>query len=140
MDDTELQIARRHAKVDFGLFSVEAEARKTDPKTSHQAAKRNSPKRATLTMQLLTAYEDGSAYTDEEAVRIAGMTTHPCPWRRATDLRKLGYLEVTGDTKRTSNGMQAQTCRITDAGRHALALAMPMRGQPQPVRLGRAEI
>lgn len=91
--------------------------RSTDPRTCQPPKNRLS-----ATARLLDAY---TLYdlTDEEAVEVVlgheptladeGMR------RRASDLRHLGWIEPTGETRANRRGRQRIVCAITDKGRDA---------------------
>ena len=61
--------------------------------------------------------------TDEEAVEM--LLGHPATLadeglrRRASDLRQLGWIATTGDTRPNSRGRQRIICAITELGRDA---------------------
>jgi hypothetical protein len=118
-DEAELSIQRRYAAIG-GLWSIVdavasrlPAARTTDPETSHKAADRNAPRRTSQAMRILSAYLEGPQ-TDEQASTIAKI---PGGWKRCSDLRRLGYIEPTGETAVTSYGSEANVCRITALGR-----------------------
>jgi hypothetical protein len=120
-DDAELNRIRRRFP-DFGLFSQPLEqpspaARSTDPHTSHAAGRK---RRVTQAMRLLAAYADGVPRTDEAAVDAAGMHECGSPWKRASDLRRAGFIAYTGHDGMTARGSSAILCVITDKGRAAL--------------------
>ena len=70
-------------------------------------------------MRILGVYLAHTVYglTDEEAAQLA-VVHHG--WKRCADLRRLGFIEPTGDTRPTVAGVQAMVCRITAAGLEAL--------------------
>lgn len=118
-DETELSIQRRYAAIG-GLWSIVdavtaklPAARTTDPETSHLAARQNAPRRTSQAVRILRAYLEGPQ-TDEQAATRAQV---PGGWKRCSDLRRLGYIEPTGETAFTSYGAAANVCRITDLGR-----------------------
>lgn len=61
--------------------------------------------------------------TDEEAVEV--LLGRPATLedeglrRRCSDLRALGWIEPTGDTRLNGRGRQRMICAITDSGRDA---------------------
>ena len=94
------------------------QARNSDPITSHQAAAdlaRVGGQRA----ELLAAYASYSAgLTDEEAGAISGLAARGAGfWKRCSDLRRAGLIEITGQTRLSSAGKAQQVCMITEAGR-----------------------
>ena len=94
--------------------------RATDPETSRQAPGRR--KRMTQTYRLLGAYCLNDV-TDEEAVEM--LLGRPATLadegkrRRCSDLRALGWIAPTGETRPNASGRQRIVCQITDAGRDA---------------------
>ena len=91
--------------------------RNSDPNTSITPPNRNSQ-----IARLLDAYTLADL-TDEEAVEVT--LGHPPTLadeglrRRASDLRALGWIAPTGETRPNSRGRQRIVCAITDAGRDA---------------------
>lgn len=91
-----------------------------DPNTSRQAP--TSSKRMNMAYRLLEVYCLNDV-TDEEAVELA--VGHPLTMheeglrRRCSDLRALGWIEPTGDTRANASGRKRIICAITDAGRDA---------------------
>lgn len=94
--------------------------RSTDPETSRQAPTR--AKRMTQTYRLLGVYCLNDV-TDEEAVEI--LLGHPATLsdeglrRRCSDLRALGWITPTGDSRPNRSGRNRIVCTITDTGRDA---------------------
>lgn len=94
--------------------------RATDPATSKQAPAK--AKRMTTVYQLLGVYCLNDV-TDEEAVEL--LLGHPPTLgdegkrRRCSDLRTLGWIAPTGDTRPNASGRQRIVCAITEAGRDA---------------------
>lgn len=78
--------------------------------------------RRALVARLLDAYTLADL-TDEEAVEVclghAPTLADEGLRRRASDLRALGWIAPTGDTRPNSRGRQRIVCAITDAGRDA---------------------
>ena len=102
------------------LIQLPLTYRSTDKPTSKQAP--NATKRLTAMYRLLEVYTLHDV-TDEEAVEV--MLGHPATLadegkrRRCSDLRALGWIEPTGDTRTNASGRQRIVCQITDAGRDA---------------------
>ncbi|MCX6934124.1 MAG: hypothetical protein NTZ29_15815 [Verrucomicrobia bacterium] len=99
------------SSVDFGeldLFAAATRARASDPATSRAAAR--SLDTRTILGQLCAAYADAGAVglTDEEAGARIGK---PGAWKRCSDLRRLGYIVATGETRTGSSGRKAIVCR-----------------------------
>jgi hypothetical protein len=94
--------------------------RAKDPATSQQAPTKT--KRMTAMYQLLEVYCLNDV-TDEEAVEM--LIGRPATLadegkrRRCSDLRALGWIAPTGDTRPNASGRQRIVCAITDAGRDA---------------------
>lgn len=94
--------------------------RTTDPETARQAPTRS--KRVTHLTKLLEIF---CLYdvTDEEAVEL--LVGHKPTLqdeglrRRCSDLRSLGWIAPTGETRANSSGRQRIVCAITEAGRDA---------------------
>jgi hypothetical protein len=98
-----------------------APARSTDPATSHAAAKAVTVRAGNQRHTLLGAYRDDAVLTDAEAAHRVGLLgTRSCWWKRCSELREGGFIEVVGVATDPQTGSQAQTCRITHAGRAAL--------------------
>ena len=93
--------------------------RSTDPQGSANGAKHIRPRAGSQAMRILAVYLAHTVYglTDEEAAQLA-VVHHG--WKRCADLRRLGFIEPTGDTRPTVAGVQAMVCRITPAGLEAL--------------------
>jgi len=91
--------------------------RADDPATCVAPKNRNSQ-----TARLLDAYLLHDL-TDEEAVEVtlghAPTLADEGLRRRASDLRALGWIEPTGETRPNARGRQRIVCRVTDAGRDA---------------------
>lgn len=93
--------------------------RSTDPATSAEGARHIRPKAGSQAMRLLVVYAAAPIYglTDEQAATAAEIHHG---WKRCADLRRLGFIEPTGETRPTVAGVQAMVCRITAAGLEAL--------------------
>ena len=93
--------------------------RATDPDTSANGARHITPKRGSQAMRILAVYAEHPIYglTDEAAAAWAGITHG---WKRCADLRRLGFIQATGETRATVAGVQAMVCRITEQGLEAL--------------------
>lgn len=100
--------------VDLPLF------RASDPTTSQQGAAHIRPKTGSQMNMLLAAYRKHPIYglTDEEASTLAGLNNGG--WKRCSDLRRLGFIEPTGETRPALSGVQQRVCRITGEGIEAL--------------------
>lgn len=104
-----------------GLFDPHTHARTTDPDTSHEAAVKLTDK-ATMLRTLLTKYHrfQFQGLTAEEASGLCGYTASEGAWKRVSDLKRLGWVEDTGGTRRGVSGRSQAVLRITDAGREQL--------------------
>ena len=94
--------------------------RATDPDTSAAGARHIRPKVGSQIMLLLQVYRDHSIYglTDEQACTLATLVNGG--WKRCSDLRRLGWIEPTGETRPATSGVPQRICRITAAGVEAL--------------------
>ena len=101
---------KRKAQMELALAPA---ARASDPVTSQEAARRP---RESQRMRVLRVYLTHHDLTDEEAGRHSGVTG---AWKRCSELRQLGLIEVHGTTV-LAGGVKARLCRITDAGVKAL--------------------
>lgn len=110
----------------LSLLDSPAAARATDPSTSHRAAAANRPLRVSQKVRLLSVYANddavgGDGFTDEEAGDRVGLD-HVAATRRLSELRKKGYISLTGEERPTRTGCMSMVCTITAAGHLALAL------------------
>lgn len=104
------------------LFDQPGLARTSDPVTSHQAAALYPIHRGSDRYRLLAAYAELGPSTDEQ-VGIHEGIRRVADTRRASELRRSGLIEPTGAKRPTATGAKAMVCRITPAGREALAAA-----------------
>lgn len=104
--------------------------RLTDPATSvagaeavrnREGAKVTTVRKGTHRYKLLSAYR-GRILTDRDAAVVAGLAnTTACWWKRTSELRQAGYIEVTGQQRRDpETGALRDLCRLTTAGTHKL--------------------
>ena len=92
--------------------------RHTDPATSRQAALVMPRAWNTHKARLLAAYADApNGLTDEEACQIAGLERGG--WKRCSDLRTLGWIRPTLQTRTATSGLEQQVCEITQTGSDA---------------------
>lgn len=92
--------------------------RDTDPLTSRLGAADVRLRQGTQAAQLLAVYGHPSAsdgLTDDEAGTHAQLL-HTGYWKRCSDLRNLGLIEQTGDTRPGRAGNPQMVCRITNLG------------------------
>src|SRR4249920_2245228 len=96
-------------------------ARSADPPTSHAAAERLDAGRAgTVRRRLLAQFVRYPSLTADEATSAAGFDASDGAWKRVSDLKNLGLVEATGETRAGSSGRQQQVLRATEAGREAM--------------------
>jgi hypothetical protein len=100
----------------FGDVNVRA----TDPKTSKLASQSVAFRSGSQKAKLLAVYAEASdeGLTDEQAGVSSGLAKMPkcCYWKRCSELRQAGLIEVNGKMRRSSVGEQQQVCIITSAG------------------------
>jgi len=91
--------------------------RTTDPSTSRQAPPKH--RRNAMIWTMLEVYTLNDV-TDEEAVELAlgrpATLADEGLRRRCSDLRALGYIAPTGDTRPNASGKQRIVCAVTDLG------------------------
>jgi hypothetical protein len=106
------------------LQPVEHLHRSNDPETSREAAAQIS-RRATHLRAMLAAFA-ANDHTDVEAARVAGLERVEAT-RRASELRNTHLIEPIRDqdgvlvTRLLPTNRRGMVCRITEAGRAALA-------------------
>jgi hypothetical protein len=95
--------------------------RKEDPITSVLGAGEVKPRRRSQAMLLLAEYLHGGM-TDEEAGMASGLALKPkcCYWKRCSELRAMGLIIPTGETRLSTAGSAMQVCEITEEGEKAL--------------------
>lgn len=102
------------------VIQLPLDYRATDPETSRQAPTKQ--KKETAVYRLLEVYTLNDV-TDEEAVEL--LLGRPATLadegkrRRCSDLRTLGWIEPTGETRTNASGRKRIICQITNAGRDA---------------------
>lgn len=99
-------------------------ARRDDPATSKKAGKEITVRAGSQRAKILAAYIYGP-FTDYEAGQRSGYgdpARYPncCYWKRCSELRQAGFIEVTGETRRSPAGQLQQICRLTEAGRNKI--------------------
>ena len=71
---------------------------------------------------LLSVYNSGSGMTDEEVGKASGLyAKRACYHKRCSELRDLGVICDTGETRTSEHGNKVMVCVITPAGISALA-------------------
>lgn len=93
-------------------------SRRDDWETSKAAERMIAAKRPTQVLRMLRAYQFLER-TDEEAADRSELL-RSCYWKRAGELRALGLIEATGETRKGSAGTARIVCRITDEGKRVL--------------------
>lgn len=99
-------------------------ARATDPATSHSAADLVRARARSQRVKLLHAFAEApeGGYTDEEAAQHAGVSLDSEYATRCSELRSMGVLAVTGETRVGRNGVDRMVSAITAQGRTVLVL------------------
>lgn len=98
-------------------------ARSSDPATSQVNRDAFLKKASQRDLILATYFRVGSGLTDEECGlstqwKDSNMFDHRvCYWKRCSELRKLGFITPTGETRISSAGQPQQVCEITRVGR-----------------------
>lgn len=114
---------------DAGIIDVRCvrndAVRTTDPPTSRAAARRvprMGEKRAAMLEAFARLTVDGNPpASDADAARAAGLFgSRCCWWKRASELRADGLIEVVGTERDQETLADVQVCRITRAGRETL--------------------
>jgi hypothetical protein len=101
-----------------------ARARRTDPATSHEAARKiNELQAASIQYRVLKAYaRAGRHMTRDEVVEAAGYRPEDGVGvqRRVSELLNAGLLQETGSKRPGLSGRDQRVLSITPAGREAL--------------------
>ena len=99
------------------------DVRQSDSSTSVEGAKDVTIRAGSQRTKLLETYASCVySITDEVAGVLSGLAERKAGyWKRCSELRRAGYIESTGEMRESSTGSMQQCCRITDAGRQALA-------------------
>lgn len=93
-------------------------ARITDPPSSHKAAEQIEVRSGSHRERLLVAYvQSSSPLSDVQASRAAKMPDRSCWWKRCSELRQGGFIEVVGEALDPETGAMVQVCQATDLGR-----------------------
>lgn len=104
------------------LFDLDptSHARRTDPETSHESARRLSDKSVMIRALLRTFDAWPTGLTAEEAAAFAGYAPAAGAWKRVSDLAAFGWIEDTGRTRIATTGRPQVVRAITDEGRRVL--------------------
>lgn len=107
----------------FDHVQPTAHARHDDPQTSHQAAvaARTPRARSIMTTLLRVFASRAQGLTADEVTIIASMELGSGVWKRCSDLKRQGWVEPNGLTRRGASGRAQDVLVITDAGRAVLA-------------------
>lgn len=90
--------------------------RTVDHGTSAAGARAVSFRSGTQKHRLLIAYAETSGLTDEEAAAAARLPSSACWWKRCSELRDVGAIEPTGETRVGAAGVPRIVCSITEQG------------------------
>ena len=85
-----------------------ANARSSDPQTSKAAARSVDPRGQLGILSRAYAAAGARGLTDEEAALTTGLAS---AWKRCSDLRRLGFIVATGETRTGSSGREGIVCR-----------------------------
>lgn len=99
---------------EWGNQNPRAKARNTDPATSHRAAFANLPLKNTqrrLILEIHLAHPKG--LTDDELSQLIGMRLNSLTTRRS-ELFQGGWLEDSGEERKTRTGVCAVVWRVTE--------------------------
>ena len=110
----------------------ERNARNSDPETSKAASRSSAVRAGGQQVVLLRAYYRAGerGLTSEEAGEASGILIskpRSCYWKRVSEMRQNGLLEVTDETRQSSCGEAQRVLRITAAGRRVVD-AMDLQG------------
>lgn len=99
-------------------------ARRNDPVTSHMAGANVQVRAGSQKALILEAYGKHPMFglTDEQAGLETGLAHKPgcCYWKRCSELRQLGLIQVTKENRESRAGEKQQVCVITLEGLKAL--------------------
>jgi len=107
----------------IGSYLFPDQARTSDPSTSKSAARKstNQMRWDSQAMKLLRSWNVYGWLTDEEAAGDANLQ-HVGYWKRCSDLRNAGLIEMTPTTRMSKRtGEEQHVSRITHLGRHVVA-------------------
>ena len=98
-----------------------------DHETSKAADRMVNAARPSMLYRMLRAYQYVDR-TDEEAAQRMELLDS-CYWKRANELRQLGFIIPTGDTRKGRKGTARIVCAITEEGKDVLRRRQ-LKGQP----------
>ncbi len=96
-------------------------ARTSDPITSHMAADEIKITAGKQRTRILYSYQYGYALLDREAAEMADVDPESCWWKRSSELRQGGFIQVVGIRVGRRKAL-AHTCQITSKGLAALGM------------------
>ena len=94
--------------------------RAQDPPTSRAGAGDIRLRLGSQQAQLLAVYAaNPNGLTDEQAGNLSGLSANRscCYWKRCGELLEAGYIEDTGEERRSQAGEMQRVCRVTAKGR-----------------------
>lgn len=110
------------------LFPEKKHARKSDPETSHEGARKVSVRANSHKARLLVAYLDVGGEATADQAGIVAELEHTGYWKRVSDLLADRLLEDTGRKHRgVRSGAEQRVLRLTEKGRK-LAVRFRVRG------------
>jgi hypothetical protein len=109
---------------DWGVFP---HARNSDPQTSKDAGNSEEIKIRWGSQRhlILSVYnENPDGLIDEQVGEISGLIENRscCYWKRCSELRQAGYIELTGEKSKSNCGYDQRVCKITQKGINKLEL------------------
>jgi hypothetical protein len=103
--------------VEPGRLEGPGQARASDPPTSHEAAVVALGRKGNARRRLLRSFAGHPAgLTDEEAAAYADLSLRSEYATRCSELRRLGLIEATDQTRVGESGSHRMVSRITDSG------------------------
>jgi hypothetical protein len=118
MQEAEAQIQHMSQSMIEPTGSPRNRMRREDHSTSAAGARAVTFRAASQKAKLLAVY-GRFAVTDEEAAARCDLM-HATYWMRCSELRTLGLIEETGETRKGTAGTERMVCRITERGRTVL--------------------
>ena len=101
------------------VYDAIPHARTSDPATSHESAARLADKH-TMMRTLLLVFAGHTALSAERAAHLAGYGPEDGAWKRVSDLKRLGWVDPTGDTTLSSQGRRVALLAVSEKGRQQL--------------------
>lgn len=114
------------------ILELWSHVRRTDPVTSLKSARDNKSKVSwgSQRHKILVCYSMNSNLTDEEAGKESGLIANRscCYWKRCSELRQMGLIAATGDTRFSDAGKEQSVSEITAKG---LSLLLVLNNNPR---------